>query len=768
MFFLKALSQSKYLLSALTGVLLTGSAFAGTAGRVNFIVGEATATASDNTTRILYKGDLINSGEKLETTQNSRVQIRFTDGSFLSLKPNSIFNIEKYSFSRDTPEQGSVVFNFIRGGMRTISGAIGKVNRTNYKMNTPFATIGIRGTDYSLAAQNDKVIAFVTHGKIAIDNNAGEAEVHEGETFEVTADSAPKPSKEKITPDTIESEEEALQDCNKTSIESKNGDSNLCKSIKRQTIAMTASSITPDAIPAGEAEQAIERPRLDNFASYNEFIQAMYIFKKAEADRLLTAELVRQLKAKSNSPEMNMDELTELETGPSLVVTGSEDLETAIDQAKSFTALSQIERFGLDRTNFKNFPLQAEDNDTLQNIAINNTFQFLFNNDGMVRVNNESKRIDDEIRLLSLTNPSLEKDDDSLLSHLFLNVAENFFGNNTQAFGVDFNNTTIVPSSKNIFDGLDIKLTLGSRNKDQISQLGLTDSLLSSFDENKNGFWGAGSVRKGLIHDGDGIKNLRNSGSIQLGNGSPEESTVILTDDATPISVHLNIENLKNGANSDTKPVLAINVSTPKIAIKLGGIYVANSDSAVPGINKNGNSTPGSARIFGTNTDGSTSIQIMGASEIILGAANINAKIENSSLQQLVNNKDSAISSVRILADAYIKDGLMINNIDLRDVAGSISGGSLRVHNLKITDYASNNLTAKLVVNFEHINNYGSDSTNGSDGVLITLNQLGDMADGVDLSMNGVQVGSSSAKDIGDINIIGLNLNGMQVGLYGH
>lgn len=764
MFFLKALSQSKYLLSALTGVLLTGSAFAGTAGRVNFIVGEATATAPDNTTRILYKGDLINSGEKLETTTNGRVQIRFTDGSFLSLKPNSVFNIEKYSFSRDTPDQGSAVFNFIRGGMRTISGAIGKVNRTNYKMNTPFATIGIRGTDYSLTSQNDKVIAFVTHGKIAIDNNAGSAEVNEGETFEVAADSSPKPSKEKITPDTIESEEEALQDCYKKSIEiTENKDSGLCKSLQRQTIATTASSIIPDAIPAGEAEQAIQRPRLDNFANYNEFIQAMYIYKKAEADRLLTAELVKQLQAKSNLPEMNMDELTELETGPSLVVTGPEDLETAIDQAKFFTSLSQIERFGLDRTNFKNFPLQAEDSQALENFAISDTLQFLLMNNGVTSNDDDSVRITDEIRRLSGNGVKLSivKEDDAL-SRLFITLTENLFGKNSQALGINFRDTFVEATSKNIFSGLDLQLFFGARSKDELSKLGVTNSLLTSFDENKNGVLGGGSIRKGLTHDGDGVKTQRNSGSIQIGDGSVQDSTVILTEDSTPISLHLDLGNLSNAGINTTsnKSIISINVSTPKLAIKLGGVYVANSDSAVPGINKDGESTPGSSRVFGTNIDDSTPIQIMDASEIVLGAAKINAKIEHDSSEKLQTNRDGAIKSFKILADAYIKDGVVINNFNLIDAGGSIRGGSIRAKSLKISDYSSHNLTANLAVNFERKNN--------ELGAVITLKQLGDIVNGIDLAISGLQVGGESAQEIGDVEVIGLNINGMQLGIYGH
>ena len=129
------LLNPKGLLTALVAVLLSGHAIAETAGRVNFVVGEVSAISSDGSRRALMKGDLVNSGERLETGKG-RLQIRFTDGSFLSLQPNTVFGLDNYTFAKNKPNEGSLLFNFIRGGMRTVSGAIGKVNRTNYKVQT--------------------------------------------------------------------------------------------------------------------------------------------------------------------------------------------------------------------------------------------------------------------------------------------------------------------------------------------------------------------------------------------------------------------------------------------------------------------------------------------------------------------------------------------------------------------------------------------------------------------------------------------------------
>ncbi|HWY23269.1 MAG TPA: hypothetical protein VNX47_00020, partial [Nevskia sp.] len=39
-------------------------------------------------------------------------------------------------------------FSLLKGGFRSISGLIGKLNHDEYRVSTPVATIGIRGTDY--------------------------------------------------------------------------------------------------------------------------------------------------------------------------------------------------------------------------------------------------------------------------------------------------------------------------------------------------------------------------------------------------------------------------------------------------------------------------------------------------------------------------------------------------------------------------------------------------------------------------------------------
>lgn len=119
------------------------------AGRVITTVGVVTAVDADGNDRPLSRNDVVYPGERIETGSRGRIQVRFRDDGLIDLKPETAFEIEQYRV-REEDEGGSVVFNFLRGALRTITGAIGSAVDDEYTMNTPVATIGVRGTDYVL------------------------------------------------------------------------------------------------------------------------------------------------------------------------------------------------------------------------------------------------------------------------------------------------------------------------------------------------------------------------------------------------------------------------------------------------------------------------------------------------------------------------------------------------------------------------------------------------------------------------------------------
>ena len=128
-----------------TALAAAGNAAAAPAGNVDFAVGGVSVTGADGRVRPVAKGQALESGDRVVTT-DGRAQIKFTDGAYVSLQPNTDFSIRDYRYDGKTDGSERGVFGLVRGALRTVTGAIGRVNRSAYQIQTPTATIGIRGT----------------------------------------------------------------------------------------------------------------------------------------------------------------------------------------------------------------------------------------------------------------------------------------------------------------------------------------------------------------------------------------------------------------------------------------------------------------------------------------------------------------------------------------------------------------------------------------------------------------------------------------------
>jgi hypothetical protein len=167
-------------------------AHAATAGRVDFAIGGVNAVrTADGQLRPLTKGSDINSGETIDTG-TGRAQVRFTDGSQVSLQPGTQYRIDDYKFSGKNDGEEKGFFSLVKGGFRTISGLIGKVDRKAYQVSTSTATIGIRGTEYAVVSSQNGVTISAGEGLVEVCNGAGCIILASGESAVVT-DQAGKP-----------------------------------------------------------------------------------------------------------------------------------------------------------------------------------------------------------------------------------------------------------------------------------------------------------------------------------------------------------------------------------------------------------------------------------------------------------------------------------------------------------------------------------------------------------------------------------------------
>jgi hypothetical protein len=135
----------KLVIAAAVAALLGTDVEAAPAGTVDFAVGNVVATGTDGRPRKITKGVELNEGDRV-VTNDGRAQIRFADGAYVSLQPDTDFSIREYRYDGKTDGSERGLFGLLKGAMRTVTGAIGRVNRSAYQIQTPTATIGIRGT----------------------------------------------------------------------------------------------------------------------------------------------------------------------------------------------------------------------------------------------------------------------------------------------------------------------------------------------------------------------------------------------------------------------------------------------------------------------------------------------------------------------------------------------------------------------------------------------------------------------------------------------
>ena len=122
------------------------------AGRAGFVRGRVVAR-SGSRARTLESGAPVYVGDTLLSDAGAYAVIAFRDESRVTLLPNSEFEVEELRFEPAEPESGSAIFRLLRGGLRAVSGLIGKSRGRGYKMRTAVATIGIRGTGYDAVCQ---------------------------------------------------------------------------------------------------------------------------------------------------------------------------------------------------------------------------------------------------------------------------------------------------------------------------------------------------------------------------------------------------------------------------------------------------------------------------------------------------------------------------------------------------------------------------------------------------------------------------------------
>ena len=112
---------------------------------------------SNGGSRELKQGDFIYVNDEILTSGRSFAVLQFTDGAKVTVRPDSTLIIEQYLYAGT--DDDAATLNLVSGGLRVITGAMAKTNPENYKVKTPVALMGVRGTEFSIMLCGDEICA---------------------------------------------------------------------------------------------------------------------------------------------------------------------------------------------------------------------------------------------------------------------------------------------------------------------------------------------------------------------------------------------------------------------------------------------------------------------------------------------------------------------------------------------------------------------------------------------------------------------------------
>jgi hypothetical protein len=134
-------------------VAATGSV---TIEHVNAVVVQATLPSQAGQTKV---GDLVYQGDVVRTGADGRVSINFADGTSFNLSNNANMALDEFVYDPNG-KSNSTLFNLTKGTFTFVAGNIAKTG--NMKIDTPVATMGIRGTTPHIEISDDGTVKFNT------------------------------------------------------------------------------------------------------------------------------------------------------------------------------------------------------------------------------------------------------------------------------------------------------------------------------------------------------------------------------------------------------------------------------------------------------------------------------------------------------------------------------------------------------------------------------------------------------------------------------
>ncbi len=230
----------------ITLLLLSSVAFAKSVGAITALQGSASILRDTQEIEATL-GAKLNEKDSITTKDATKVQVVFDDDTTITIGKNSNFSINEYLYEES--KEPTAKFGLVNGAMRTITGKIGKIAPDKFSVQTKTATIGIRGTNFTIIAELDgSSRVYCTFGAISVSIRGELSTVTQG-FYVVVSPDGKRSEPMKFTP----AELGKMKDDNFSSIE--NQKEKESKQVKESTELLTTT----------DAKTQIDTTRVEKF-----------------------------------------------------------------------------------------------------------------------------------------------------------------------------------------------------------------------------------------------------------------------------------------------------------------------------------------------------------------------------------------------------------------------------------------------------------------------------------------------------------------------
>jgi hypothetical protein len=120
-------------------------------GTFKAVEGDAAVVRAQARSR-LSPGARLERGDRIVTGADGAATVTLKDGTVLTVGPNSVVALSRFDFE-PTTQRGELLVDLLEGSIRVVTGLLARISPDLFKVSTPTAVVGVRGTDFIVEAR---------------------------------------------------------------------------------------------------------------------------------------------------------------------------------------------------------------------------------------------------------------------------------------------------------------------------------------------------------------------------------------------------------------------------------------------------------------------------------------------------------------------------------------------------------------------------------------------------------------------------------------